>query len=339
MSAESGVILLYGDDAARIDRALEEHINKALPDPAARAFCLESFDGDTTDVDTLLLAARSRSFFAGMRVLCIREPVFLEAAARKKGSLTISQEKELLAYCEAPNPESLIIMRMITDDKPGAFLKKLAQAVKAVPFSKPRGADIAVRIRKSAQAAGHQLRPEALSLLEEAAQNMDTARMKSELDKLFLSVGEQVEISEKDVRNVLTPTTGTTIFNLTDAIVAGRTERAAEALHDCLYLGMKPPQILYQTEETVRRILMVQSMLEEHMSADAITTAIGRHAYYVKKLIQNARSLSTDILSRLYIYLVDCDVRSKSTAGLDMAAFIEEVVINSATACAVQRRR
>jgi DNA polymerase-3 subunit delta len=338
MSKTSGLILLYGDDAARMDRALQDHIEKALPDPTARAFSLESFDGDTTDIDTLLMSAQSQSFFGSRRVLLVRQPAFLEAGARKKGAVTADQEKALLAYCADPNPTSLVILRMLTEDKPGAFLKKVAEACGASPYNKPKGAEISDRIRAYIKDAGCTADGAALLLLEEAARNMDTARMDSELEKLLLYVGPGTSIREEDVAAVLSPTTGTTIFNLTDAILAGRTQRALDALKDCLFLGMKPPQVLYQVLETVRRLLMVQSMLEEHMTAEAITKAIGRHAYYVKKLIQNARRLSPDTLSRLYVYLVDCDVKSKSTSSLDMTAFIEEIVINCAAACAIRRR-
>lgn len=336
MNKTNGIILLYGNDAARMDRALQDAIEKALPDSTARAFSLENFDGDTVNLDALLVSARAQNFFGSCRVLVVRQPAFLEPGARKKGAVTADQEKALLAYCSDPNPEALVILRMFTEDKPSAFLKKVAQACGASPFNKPKGGEITSRIRTYLKEGGCTADGAALGLLEEAARSMDTAQLAGELDKLLLFAGEGASISEDDVRAILSPTTGTTIFNLTDAIVAGRSQRALDALKDCLFLGMKPPQVLYQTLETVRRILMVQSMLEDHMTAEAITKEIGRHAYYVKKLIQNARRLSPNTLSRLFVYLVDCDVKSKSTSGLDMTAFIEEIVINCSAACALK---
>ena len=92
-------------------------------------------------------------------------------------------------------------------------------------------------------------------------------------------------------------------------------------------------------EDTVRRLLEVQAMLAEGMSQSAIRAEIKRHEFYVKKLTAQARRLSSDALAHLYCYLVDCDVKSKRTARLDMDAFVEEVIINCCATIAVRGRR
>ena len=99
------------------------------------------------------------------------------------------------------------------------------------------------------------------------------------------------------------------------------------------------PQVLRQLEDTVRRLLEVQAMLAEGMSQSAIRAEIKRHEFYVKKLTAQARRLSSDALAHLYCYLVDCDVKSKRTARLDMDAFVEEVIINCCATIAVRGRR
>ena len=89
----------------------------------------------------------------------------------------------------------------------------------------------------------------------------------------------------------------------------------------------------------MRRLLEVQAMLAEGMSQSAIRAEIKRHEFYVKKLTAQARRLSSDALAHLYCYLVDCDVKSKRTARLDMDAFVEEVIINCCATIAVRGRR
>lgn len=48
-------------------------------------------------------------------------------------------------------------------------------------------------------------------------------------------------ITEEDVAAIVTPSPTHTIFNLTDAVVEGRTAAALAAYRDCLYLGSKSP--------------------------------------------------------------------------------------------------
>ena len=196
-------------------------------------------------------------------------------------------------------------------------------------------------LRSEARKMGRSFTPQAMAMLEELAPQDGTLVLASELEKLALYLDDRDDalITEDDVAAIVTPSPSRTIFNLTDALVEGRTVAVLAAYRDCLYLGSKPPQILRQLIDTVRRLLEVQSMLADGMSQSAIRGEIKRHEYYVKKLIGQARRLSTEALSSIYCYLVDCDVKSKSTAGLDMEAFVEEILINCCATIAVRGRR
>ena len=340
-SLPSGVRLYYGNDSLRIDQTIEQLIERVLPDADTRSFNLERIDGDTTRLSDILVLARSLPFMAQRRVVVVREPAFFASGARKKGLVTAAEEEALLDLCAAPNPESLLIFRWTNDDAPSAFLKKLIAACDATQYQQPKGRDIAPWLRAEAKKMGKSFTPQALAMLEELAPQDGTLLVASELEKLCLYLVDRDDalITEDDVAAIVTPSPTHTIFNLTDAMVEGRTAVALAAYRDCLYLGSKSPQVLRQLLDTVRRLLEVQSMLAEGMGQSAIRAEIKRHEYYVKKLIAQSRRLSPEILSRLYCYLVDCDVKSKSTARLDMDAFVEEVIINCCATIAVRGRR
>lgn len=341
MSLPSGVRLYYGNDGLRMDNDIEALIERVLPDEGTRPFNLERIDGEETHLSEILVLARSLPFMAERRVIVVREPAFLVAGARKKGLVTAEEEEALLDLCAAPNPDSLLILRYTSDDAPGAFLKKVIAASDATQCLQPKGRDIVPWLRAEAKKMGKSFTPQALAMMEELAPQDGTLLLASELEKLrlYLADSDDAFITEEDVAAIVTPTPSRTIFNLTDALVEGRTTAALAACQDCLYLGSKPPQILRQLLDTVRRLLEVQSMLAEGMGQSAIRAEIKRHEYYVKKLINQARRLDTNALARVYLYLVESDVKSKSTAGLDQDAFIEEVVINCSAALAARGRR
>lgn len=341
MSLPGGVRLFYGNDGLRMDNDIEALIERVLPDEGTRPFNLERIDGEETRVSQILVLARSLPFMAARRVIVVREPAFLAAGARKKGLITAEEEKEFLDFCAAPNPDALLILRYTSDEAPGAFLKKVIAAADATQCLQPKGRDIVPWLRTEAKKLGKSFTPQALAMMEELAPQDGTLLLASELEKLrlYLADSDDVFITEEDVAAIVTPTPSRTIFNLTDALVEGRTTTALAAYKDCLYLGSKPPQVLRQLEDTVRRLLEVQSMLAEGMGQAAIRAEIKRHEFYVKKLINQSRRLETDVLSRVYLYLVESDVRSKSTAGLDMDAFVEEVIINCCATIALRGRR
>lgn len=341
MSLPSGVRLYYGNDGLRMDQTIEQLIERVLPDADTRPFNLERIDGEEVRLSEILVLARSLPFMAKRRVVVVREPGFFAAGARKKGLITAEEEQALLDFCAAPNPDSLLIFRYTTEDAPAAFLKKLIAACDATQCQQPKGRDVAPWLRAEAKKIGKSFTPQALAMLEELAPQDGTLLLASELEKLrlYLADRDDAPITEEDVAAIVTPSPTHTIFNLTDAVVEGRTAAALAAYRDCLYLGSKSPQVLRQLEDTVRRLLEVQAMLAEGMSQSAIRAEIKRHEFYVKKLTAQARRLSSDALAHLYCYLVDCDVKSKRTARLDMDAFVEEVIINCCATIAVRGRR
>ena len=341
MSLPSGVRLYYGNDGLRMDQTIEQLIERVLPDADTRPFNLERIDGEEVRLSEILVLARSLPFMAKRRVVVVREPGFFAAGARKKGLITAEEEQALLDFCAAPNPDSLLIFRYTTEDAPAAFLKKLIAACDATQCQQPKGRDVAPWLRAEAKKIGKSFTPQALAMLEELAPQDGTLLLASELEKLRLYLADRDDalITEEDVAAIVTPSPTHTIFNLTDAVVEGRTAAALAAYRDCLDLGSKSPQVLRQLEDTVRRLLEVQAMLAEGMSQSAIRAEIKRHEFYVKKLTAQARRLSSDALAHLYCYLVDCDVKSKRTARLDMDAFVEEVIINCCATIAVRGRR
>ena len=341
MSLPSGVRLYYGNDGLRMDQTIEQLIERVLPGADTRPFNLERIAGEEVRRSEILVLARSLPFMAKRRVVVVREPGFFSAGARKKGLITAEEEQALLDFCAAPNPDSLLIFRYTTEDAPAAFLKKLIAACDATQCQQPKGRDVAPWLRAEAKKIGKSFTPQALAMLEELAPQDGTLLLASELEKLrlYLTDRDDALITEEDVAAIVTPSPTHTIFNLTDAVVEGRTAAALAAYRDCLYLGSKSPQVLRQLEDTVRRLLEVQAMLAEGMSQSAIRAEFKRHEFYVKKLTAQARRLSSDALAHLYCYLVDCDVKSKRTARLDMDAFVEEVIINCCATIAVRGRR
>lgn len=338
MTLPYGITLFYGDDEHRIDILIQKLIQAALPEDTTRAFNLERIEDESISIADVLMLARSQPFMSKRRVIFIRQPAFLNSDGKKLSD----EEKALLTFAENPNPETVVIFRYVLDGAAKGFLKKLLKVVDHQQCIQPKKkADISSWLRAEAKKQNKSFTPEAMAMLQETAINMSTLEMASELEKLFLYTAQEqdVFISGEAVKDIITPTPSLSIFNLTDAMTAGKADAALAAYEDCLALGSKPHEILSQLCNTIRRLLEVQGMLAKGMRLASIQKALNRHEFYVKKLINQAGLLPTKSLSRLYIYLIDCDVKSKSTSGLNMTTFVEEVLINCCVAFALKGRQ
>lgn len=334
MSLASGVYLFYGDDVHKMDNDIEKLIRRVLPDEGTRPFNLEQLDGDSVSASQVLVMAKSLPFMAKRRVVVVREATFLLPGAKKKGLCTAEEEKDFLAFCENPNPDGLLILRLTTDEAPSAFLKKVIKSANATQCTQPKGRDVGPWLRSEAKKHGLSFAPNALYLMSEMAPSDGTLFLSSEIEKLalYLESQDRNEVTEEDIATIVTPTPTHTIFNLTDAMVEGRAIEALSSYNDLLKMNTKPPLILRQLLDTIRRLLEVQAMMDKGMDLGAIKSELKRHEFYVKKLMNQSRRLSSKALSRAYIHLVDADVASKSTAGLDMEAFTQDTII---TLCAI----
>lgn len=338
MALPFGIKIFYGDDIHRMDQAIHSLINTSLPEESTRAFNLERIDDESISIAQVLLMARSQPFMAQRRVIYIQQPAFLASDTKNLSD----DEKALLAFGENPNPEVVVIFRYITDKSAKGFFKKLLKVSESSYCMQPKKKkDISSWLRTEAKQFKKTLTPDAMAMLQETATHMSTLEMANELEKLFLYTidEEDVFISGNAVKEIVTPTPSLSIFNLMDAMAAGRPGDALSAYEDCLTLGSKPAEILYQLCSTIRKLLIIQSMLADGMRLAAIQKELNHHEYYVKKLIKQSGKLSASSLSRLYTYLVDCDVKSKCTSGLNMTTFVEEVLINCCVTFAGKGRR
>ncbi len=341
MSLPSGVHLFYGNDVHKMDTDIERMIERVLPDEGTRPFNLEQLDGDGATVASVLMLAMSLPFMAKRRAIVVREPAFLLPGAKKKGLLSSEDEKEFLAFCANPNPDSLLLLRLTTEEAPNAFLKKVIVSATSSQCNEPKGRDVGPWLRAEAKKRGLSFSPSALFVMGESAPQGGTMALSSELDKLALYLDSEGrnEITDHDIATIVTPTPSHTIFNLTDAFCEGRVQEALASYHDVLLMGTKSIIVLRQLLDTVRRLLEVQAMANDGMSLGDIKNVLKRHEFYVKKLMNQARRLDARALAKCYCYLVESDVKSKSTAGLDMDVFTEDVLLQSCAILAGGRKR
>ena len=243
---DAGALYLVGGGDGwlrrRTLRRIGEHHLGAEPAP----YRLRRFDGQSARVDQVLSAARTVSFSGGPVVL-IENGLRVTQPPRKAAGLADA----LLGLVESPPPRAVIALEWERNpDQRRKDWKKLASALADALAGKralvldcdaPPDGRMVHWIRRAARERDLHLPEQGAELLHERF-GRDLRRHVNEIEKLVLYVGDDQagEVTLPDMEQVLGGGSVRDRFRFTDAVLAGRPERALATLDQLLRDGEAP---------------------------------------------------------------------------------------------------
>ncbi len=259
--------LLVGDDDRARDAAMAAFV--ALVDPALQALDVERFHSDAEPA-RVVAAVRTSPMLSERRVVLYLhvERLFKvrrkAAAGDEDGDVPAEEESRddlavLEAYVAAPQPPNVLVMVASSINRSmrlGKLLEKHAVVVDC------RGFDVSGRpdgvLREARQFVGAQLRkagksiePQALTLLVERA-GPNVGRLRGDIERLVLFVGDAPRVTEADVRAVSGAAKSLDDWGVTTAIQARDAAAALRLLALALDNGSVPFMVLGQLAWWVR---------------------------------------------------------------------------------------
>jgi DNA polymerase-3 subunit delta len=163
-----------------------------------------------------------------------------------------------------------------------------------------------------------------------------TGELAGEIDKLATYAGGRA-ITIEDVDELVTGALAYEYWDLTDAVIEGRADRALAVLRR-MDAKDQPPQLLtYMLVRQYRQILLTQSLLREGMSQSQIEAQMGLHGYPLRKAIEQATRYPAPALEAAYRRLLENDVAVK-TGVMDADAALEVLVVSLAELAHSPRR-
>jgi DNA polymerase III delta subunit len=127
-------------------------------------------------------------------------------------------------------------------------------------------------------------------------------------------------------------------WDLTDAVIEGRTDRALGVLRR-MDAKSQPAQLLsYMLVRQYRQLMHAQAHLREGMSATQIGAQIGLQGFPLKKIIDQASRYQADRLEQAYRRLLENDVAVK-TGVMDADAAFELLIVSLAELARSGQRR
>jgi len=293
--------LIWGDDAAALEHAIESLISEVI-DPAWSSINLSRLDGaDSGQASQALEEARTPPFGGGDRIVLLQRSPFCNAcpnelADRFENALELIPATSHLVLCNPNKPDG-----RLRTTKALQKLVKLKQAHEK-SFALPAiwdGAGQRELVERTSRDLGLQLEPEATTALVEAIGN-DSTRLKSELQKLALhaetykegrTTGEASTLICAENVAALIEGMATNALQVGDSLLAGQAGEAIARLDALLDAGEPALRIVATLTGQIRGWLWVSLMEqqgERDVSVIAKAAGIGnpKRIYVMRKQLQ-----------------------------------------------------
>lgn len=318
--------LLHGKDPYRV-RATFRRIRKELAagDEQALAANTSTLDGRTVTPDVLLAQASAVPFLADRRLVVVEG--LLRALGEGRGRRKKGADDPLDAWRSAaptlansavvPESNAIVLLEGELDTKNAAFTI-FAPIARVIDHPLLSQGELAQWISEEAVARRVDLAPRAIAALAQLI-GPDLWALDNELEKLAAwSAGETVE--PQAVADMVSAAREAKIWDMTDAIVEGKTSAALESMRRLLDDGQPPPVLLTMIVRQFRQLVIIKDMRERRARNDEMQRASGVPAFRLSAVGALASRFSWTVLREAYAVLVESDLAVKRGLQDDQTA-------------------
>jgi len=296
-------IVLYGQDAYRLQRKLKEIIEqyKKTRKSGLSFIWLEQENPERSMWEDFCNAIQQISMFGEKKMIFLSE-VFNDQEFKEKflkNAKKFVSSEEIVVFCqkgEVPNRDKL--------------LKFLRSKAKIQHFQFLAGEKLKSWLKREFVKLKAEIKPEALEKLIDFVGN-DSWRFFSEAKKLAdFKKGKIIE--EKDINILVKPANEAGIFKTIDALAQKNKKQALLLVRRHLEKGDNPLYLLSMINFQFRNLLMVKDLIEKNEAQYAIPKITGLHPFVVRKSCQQAAKFTFQELKRIYSKIFQSDLNIKT---------------------------
>jgi DNA polymerase-3 subunit delta len=324
------IYIFHGPDQFRAREQLTA-LRKTLDRDGNLVHNTQWIDGKSVSPADLRAACHAASFFAESRLVIIEGLQERFRGARRgrgrgraaSGGDKASEFDQFLDVLTNLPPTTTVVL--LDEQTPAALIEALGRDAEVQPFEVLKGAQLRAWAAARAKSQGGSLTPAALERLVSLVDGNHLGEMAQEIDKLVTYAnGRSIDI--EDIDAMVSASVQHQFWDLTDAVIEGRGERALSVLK-AMDAKDHPPQLLaFMLVRQYRQLLLAQSLLRQGLNADQIGSQLGLNGYPLRKAVDTASRYPADRLETAYRKLLDSDVAVK-TGVLDIDLALELLVV------------
>ena len=276
----------------------------------------------------IIAAAETLPMMADRRLVVVRDSALLTSG---KAAGEADDSAKLAAYLDdLPDTVCIVFYCRAMPDGRKKLAQALAKKAAVVKFERLNDADLYKWIQSQLRGYGKIISPANASLLSFTA-GRELLSLSQEIAKLASYAQDHDEITREDIEAVVTPSLECTVFQLVDALVAGKEAEAFRLLRVMLENGEARIGILAMMARQYRNLLHLKLMQENKLPEAEMQKQLGVPPFALRRLQGQVRAAQADVLREKLDLCVDTDFAIKSGKMREDAA-LERAILRLCSA-------
>ena len=307
------VYLVLGPEEYHCDQALAI-LKGRIMTPGAGDFDYSLFAAGNADVAEILEAANIFPMLSKRRLVVVEDV----------GKFREADSDALLTGLTSISPRSTVILAAVEIDKRKKFYKTFQKDFCICEFPHLKGVALERWADAFVRKNGYRISAGALKRVINIA-GADLRTLASEFEKLMLYAGEEKNIPDAVIEDLVRASRQQSIFDLTNAV--GRHDRvgALRSLGNLLGMGEHPLVVVTMLARHCRQTLIAIEGLQERKNPRDIASDAQIPPFALEQFLAGVRTANPDTVSDMYISLAEIDRQLKSSS-LDGRALLESFI-------------
>lgn len=307
-----------GEEGYLVEQSLDL-LKKNILQEGTEDFNYNSFFGDEADMDEVKNIAETLPMMGERRLIILKDAHLMKS----------EQLEQLLELTSVPIDTTVVAVVFEKIDQRKKVFKELLKTMTIVDMSTPKEREIPMWIQKIAQSYQKTIAPQSAMLLHQFVGNK-LIDLDNEIRKLSLYVGDRESIEPKDIEAIVSKSKIDSVFELTDAIGSGKTEKALQILQHLLDQGESEVGMLAMITRHVRLLLFTQEGTEQGLQGNALSSYVGVPPFFMGPYAKQAQSWSKKKIQTIYAELLNTD-RNLKSVSISPRIFLENLILKSKT--------
>ncbi len=314
------VYYLFGEDSYSVD-SIVDVIEKTVQPFITSDFDKEVLYGENQTFTNIIGLASTFPFGSEKKLIIVKQA---EKLKDKK------EKKEIISYFESPAEFTVLVFLhegTITNPTSEPY-KTLANQGYLFEAKELKGKSLIDWLISTVEKNGKTISYDNAQLLTDISGENRNA-LESQLEKIFIYVGDSKEITIESIRGLSTSLKQYTIFDLQNAIGKKNKSASLKVVFNLLKNGMEPIQIIAMLNKYFTSLARLNELTAANTNEFQVARIMGTHPFYLKDYHSARRVYSDKHLTAAFSALLKADLTIKTTSLDDytlLSVLIAEVI-------------
>lgn len=305
LNTPARLYVFYGEEAY-LRRYYLDSLHKLLVEDFAEAFNYHRFSAETISLQGVLDSIEALPMMAQRSMVQIDDVNFF--ALGEDANAYAKFFSDIPDYCTVVLVYETVEFRI---DKRRKALAEVLETATQVEFTQPSERELISWVGRHLKKQGKRITVEDAQYLIHRVGGSMTALL-AEIGKLAAYVEEET-VSRAHIDLLVEPVLEAEIWDLTDAVAAGRYERALQALRTLLQKQEEPVMILGAIGGQMRRMLAARRLMDGGKRQQDLMKLCSIGSYPAQKTMDNAKRLSERFCARAAELCLEADEKLKTS--------------------------